>query len=120
MAKQEVKVDLWVAKQLDEAEIKDYDPQGSDIPELNEALKTASKTGKGGPGYPEYVAVVKDFVIVIENKANQDFHIKLNDDGVVELSDIKAVRDYAVNGALHYARHISTTVSYTHLRAHET
>ena len=113
MAKQEVKVDLWVAKQLDEAEIKDYDPQGSDIPELNEALKTASKTGKGGPGYPEYVAVVKDFVIVIENKANQDFHIKLNDDGVVELSDIKAVRDYAVNGALHYARHISTKSEFT-------
>ncbi|OFS24115.1 hypothetical protein HMPREF3067_00035, partial [Corynebacterium sp. HMSC04H06] len=95
MAKQEAKVDLWVAKQLDEAGITDYDPQGSDVLELNEVLKTASKTGKGGPGYPEYVAVVKDFVIVIEDKSDQDFHVKLNDDGVVELSDIKAVRDYA-------------------------
>lgn len=108
MAKQEAKVDLWVAKQLDKAEIVDYDPQGSDVLELNEALKTASKTGKGGPGYPEYVAVVRDYVIVIEDKPNLDYHIKLNNDGVVELSDAKAVRDYAVNGAIHYARHIAT------------
>ena len=30
-------------------------------------------------GYPEYVAVVNDFVIVIEDKADLDKHTKLTD-----------------------------------------
>lgn len=108
MAKKEVKLDLWVAKQLDESDITSYDPQGSDVLELNEALKTASKSGKARPGFPEYVAVVKDFVIVIEDKASQDFHVKLDDNGVVDLANSKSIKDYAVNGAIHYARHIAS------------
>lgn len=63
MAKKEVKTDLWVARQLDSCNI-DYDAQGSDVKEINEALQTASKKGTGNAGYPEYVAVIKDFVIV--------------------------------------------------------
>ena len=61
MAKKEVKTDLWVARQLDDSKIK-YDPQGSEVKEINAALQTASKRGTGNAGYPEYVAVVKDFV----------------------------------------------------------
>ena len=61
MAKKEVKTDLWVARQLDDSKIK-YDAQGSDIKEINDALQSASKRGTGNAGYPEYVAVVKDFV----------------------------------------------------------
>ena len=38
MAKKEVKTDLWVARQLDECKIK-YDAQGSNVKEINEALK---------------------------------------------------------------------------------
>ncbi len=60
MAKKEVKTDLWVARQLDDSKIK-YDAQGSDVKEINDALKIASKRGTGNAGYPEYVAVVKDF-----------------------------------------------------------
>ena len=60
MAKKEVKPDLWVARQLDDSKIK-YDAQGSDVKEINDALKIASKRGTGNAGYPEYVAVVKDF-----------------------------------------------------------
>ena len=66
MAKKEVKTDLWVARQLDDSKIK-YDAQGSDVKEINDALQSASKRGTGNAGYPEYVAVVKDFVIVIED-----------------------------------------------------
>lgn len=69
MAKKEVKTDLWVARQLDDSKIK-YDAQGSDVKEINDALQSASKRGTGNAGYPEYVAVVKDFVIVIEDKAD--------------------------------------------------
>ena len=49
MAKKEVKIDLWVAAQLDECKIR-FDAQGSDVKEINEALKTASKRGTGNAG----------------------------------------------------------------------
>ena len=41
MAKKEAKTDLWVYELLQEANIK-LTPQGCDIKEINEALKTAS------------------------------------------------------------------------------
>ena len=84
MAKKEVKTDLWVARQLDECKI-EYDAQGSDVKELDEALKSASKRGTGNAGYPEYVAVVKDFVIVIEDKADLAKHEKLTDKGILSV-----------------------------------
>ena len=66
MAKKEVNTDLWVASQLTDCDIK-YDAQGSNVKEINEALQSASKRGTGNVGYPEFVAVVNDFVIVIED-----------------------------------------------------
>ena len=78
MAKKEIKTDLWVYDLLKEAEL-DLCPQGSDIVELNNALKTASKAQTGKAGYPEYCGVVKDFVIVIEDKADTADHIKRDD-----------------------------------------
>lgn len=94
MAKKEVKTDLWVASQLKECGIK-YDAQGSDVKELDEALKTASKRGTGKAGYPEYVSVVDDYVIVIEDKADLDKQKKLTKDGIIDV-EVKAVTDYAV------------------------
>lgn len=105
MAKKEVKTDLWVAKQLDECNIR-YDAQGSNTKEIDEALKSASKRGTGKAGYPEYVAVIGDFVLVIEDKAALDKHINLTDRGVVDTA-VKSVTDYAVNGAYFYAKHIA-------------
>lgn len=67
--KKEVKTDLWVYELLKEADIK-LDAQGSSIKEINDALKTASKKGTGKVGFPEYVGVIKDFLLVIEDKAN--------------------------------------------------
>lgn len=71
MAKKEVKTDLRVAAQLDECKIQ-FDAQGSNVKEIGEALKTASKRGIGKVGYPEYTAVIGDFVLVIEDKADMD------------------------------------------------
>lgn len=105
MAKKEVRTDLWVASQLDDNNI-DYDPQGSNVKEIDAALKTASKSGTGNAGYPEYVAVIKDFILVIEDKASLDNHIKLTADGILDMS-VPAVRNYAVNGAYFYAKHIA-------------
>ena len=105
MAKKEVKTDLWVAAQLDECGIH-FDAQGSNVKEINEALKTASKRGTGHAGYPEYTAVIGDFVLVIEDKADMDKQIKLTDTGIIDTS-VKAVTDYAVNGAYSYAKKIA-------------
>lgn len=105
MAKKEVETDLWVAKQLNECGIR-FDAHGSDVKEINEALKYASKRGTGNAGYPEYVAVVNDFVLVIEDKADTDKQIKLTDSGILDMG-VKAVTGYAVNGAYFYAKHIA-------------
>ena len=71
--KKEAKTDLWVAKLLDKADIT-YDPQGSSIQEIDAALKTASKNGNGNVWFPEFVAVVKDFILVVEDKAELVIH----------------------------------------------
>lgn len=110
MAKKEAKTDLWVASQLKEAGI-EFSAQGSDIKEINEALSTASKRGTGKVGYPEYVAVIKDFVLVIEDKADSDKHIKLTEKGIIDTTT-KVVINYAVNGAYFYAKHIAQNCSF--------
>ena len=105
MAKTEVKTDLWVARMLDDIDI-EYTPQGSDVVPINEALKTASKSGTGNAGFPEYTAVIGDFVLVIEDKADVADHRLDTADGVLDMS-VKGVRDYAVNGAVFYGKHIA-------------
>lgn len=108
----EASTDLWVYDLLKEASLgKIMSPQGSNIKEINEALKTASKSGTGNVGRPEYVGVVNDFVIVIENKFNTSKHIDRNEDGLI-VRETSAVKDYAVNGALYYAEHIARATSF--------
>lgn len=109
MAKKEVKTDLWVYDLLKDAEIK-LDPQGSSIREIDDALKTASKKGTGHVGFPEYVGVVKDFIIVIEDKPKTDKHVLL--DGSVISLETNAVVNYAINGALFYAKHLAKNTTY--------
>lgn len=110
MAKKEVITDYWVRDLLKEADI-ELDPQGSSILEIDNALKTASKSGSGKVGFPEFVGVVKDFLIVIENKASVSKHIKLDDKELICLEP-KNVKDYAVNGALFYGKHLAKNTSY--------
>ena len=109
MAKNEIVTDLWVHDLLNQAEIH-LDAQGSNIRELDEALKSASKRGTGSIGYPEYCGIVDGFVIVIEDKANIQQHIA-EDNGII-LDDVKSICDYAVNGALHYGKHIAKNTTY--------
>ena len=74
MAKKEIKTDFWVLGLLQEAGL-NLTPQGCDIKEVDEALKTASKAQTGNAGYPEYCGVAKDFLLVIEDKAALDRHL---------------------------------------------
>lgn len=110
MAKKEIKTDLWVYDLLKEAKL-NLCPQGSDVVELSNALKTASKAQTGKAGYPEYCGVVKDFVIVVEDKADIADHIKRDANELI-CQTAASVRNFAVNGALHYGIHLAKNTSY--------
>ncbi|KGQ42376.1 class I SAM-dependent DNA methyltransferase [Gallibacterium anatis] len=110
MAKKEIKTDLWVHSQLTEAGL-NLSAQGSEIKEIDDALKTASKSRTGNVGYPEFCGVVKDFLIVIEDKADIAKHSKKDDSGLIA-QDTASIKDYAVNGALHYGLHLAKHTSY--------
>lgn len=108
--KKEAHTDLWVHDLLI-AEGIQLDPQGSTVKEIDEALKTASKSGKGNVGRPEYCGVVEDFLIVIEDKADLANHIYRDPKDLIDLSP-EMVKKYAVNGAYHYARHLAANTSW--------
>ena len=110
MAKKEVLTDLWVYEMLKDANI-DLHPQGSNIKEINDALASASKAGTGNVGFPEYCGTVKDFVLIIENKADVSFHIKRNEKELI-CDEVASVKNYAVNGALFYGKHLVQKTSY--------
>ena len=110
MAKKEAQTDIWVHELLKSAQIT-LSYQGSDISELDKALKTASKAGTGKVGKPEFIGVVKDFVLVIENKAETSQHAARDKDGNL-LEDTASKQAYALNGSLHYAQHIIKHTSY--------
>ena len=110
MAKKEILTDLWVYEILKEANIELY-PQGSNIKDISDALQFASKAGTGKAGFPEYCGMVKDYVLVIENKADVSQHIKRNENGVICL-EVANVKNYAVNGALFYGKHLAENTGY--------
>lgn len=108
----ERKTDFFIGRLLDSAKIK-YIPNGSDIKEIQDALKTASKKGTGKVGFPEFVAKSKDFIIVIEDKADIDKQANYtNDEKNILSTDKKSIADYAENGALHYANEIIRKTSF--------
>lgn len=116
MAKAESNFDKYIYGLLNEAGI-DFDTQGSTIKEVDEALKTASKRGTGKTGYPEVVSKpIKDFLLVMEDKADRANHLSLDEAGKLLLNP-ETTPDYAINGAVHYAQHIISKTSYKRIFA---
>ncbi|GAA3065702.1 hypothetical protein GCM10017562_34590 [Streptomyces roseofulvus] len=75
--------------------------QQSAVQAIRTALSKASKTGKGGVGYPEFIITAPgtpDIVVIVECKAEVSKH---------ESKDRDKPANYAVDGVLHYARHLS-------------
>ena len=72
--------------------------------ELDSALKTASKNQTGKAGYPDHIALVEDFVLVMEDKSDR-LKLVLRDGGEISQS-VDATKNYALNGALFYANKI--------------
>ena len=75
--------------------------QKSQDKRIQQLLKTASKSGSGNGGYPEFIiSWLSDpnFILVVECKADTKNHeSKLRDNP----------KDYAVDGVLHYAKFLS-------------
>lgn len=112
MAKKEIMTDLWVYDMLKEIGVQnDFSAQGSNIREIDEALATASKKGTGNVGFPEYVGVINDFLVVIEDKASLNKHINRDEKDLIA-EDVKSVTDYAVNGAMFYGKHLAKNTTY--------
>lgn len=75
--------------------------QKSEIEAAKRLLRSASKTGKGGKGAPEFIvsdASNADFLIVVECKADVKHHESANRNEPLM---------YAVDGVLHYADHLA-------------
>ncbi|MFT0848857.1 N-6 DNA methylase [Actinomycetaceae bacterium L2_0104] len=76
--------------------------QQSAIQDIRKGLSKATKSGKGrAAGYPEFIITspaTPDMVIVIECKADVRRHVSASRD---------QAKDYAVDGVLHYARHLT-------------
>ena len=96
--------DMYIHDLLSEAGI-DAEYQHTEILQLAEALSTASKGQTGEAGKPDFIAVVNDYVLVLEDKADRDKLCLRNTDGSISQTP-QATRDYAVNGAVWYARKI--------------
>ncbi|MGX8233937.1 HsdM family class I SAM-dependent methyltransferase [Bacillus subtilis] len=105
MPNERTATDQFVRKQIEELGVT-YDEQGSSIVEVRQALTNGSKTGKGGVGKPEFIFLVKDFLIIIEDKFSNDRIALFDDEQELDMST-KAKVDYALNGAVHYAKHIA-------------
>ena len=108
MTNEKTSTDQYVRRMLEDICAEhgtEYWEGGAGPKPLKDALKGASKTKSGqGVGKPEFVFESKGFLVVIEDK----FDIRKTAqtvDGVLDL-DWPARADYAVNGAVHYARAI--------------
>lgn len=88
------------------------------IEAARKALGAASKAGGGGKGAPEFIVShpdTPDFILVVECKASVNDHASttaaidlLNGpNGETPEEYVKRVTRYAVDGALHYARHLA-------------
>lgn len=97
--------------------------------EIDQALEEYfSKSGGKGGNRPDAKLILQDknlvnYPILIEYKGYRDKLICLNDEGMVanktakNLPNFKAINDYAVNGAVHYANALLHYTSYTDIIA---
>jgi len=83
-----------------------YEEQGMNSnADVKQALKTASKHKAGNAGKPEFVFFSDEFLVVVEDKADINKNVSYTPDGDIDLSR-GVIADYALNGAVHYAKHI--------------
>ena len=100
----------YIQNRLADAEIF-ADTQSSHVAELDGALRTASKSQTGNAGYPDHIALIDDFVLVMEDKSDR-LKLVLRDGGEISQT-VDATQNYALNGALFYALKILDGTRYS-------
>lgn len=89
------------------------EPEKTQIREVQNALKTASKRMTGKTGKPEFIAMSGNYLIIVEDKPEIKYQANyMTDKNDTLLMDKKSVEDYAENGALHYAQHVTCYTSF--------
>ena len=89
------------------------EPEKTQIYEVQEALKTASKRFTNKNGRPEFIAMSGNYLIIVEDKAKNEYQANyMTDKDDTLLMDKSSVEKYAENGALHYAQHITCYTSF--------
>lgn len=106
MPNEKTRVDQWVRKEIENLGV-EYTEQTSSIKEVKNALKKASKQGGTGVGKPEFVFLINDTLIIVEDKPHTSELELLDKNGKLDLTVPNATAKYAVNGAVHYAKHIA-------------
>lgn len=97
-------IDEYMNDEIKSLGVKYYRESSGNI-EVQNALKSASKRLNGNIGKPEFTFFSREFLVVIEDKNDINLHIYSEDDTII-LDDENIVPKYAVNGAIHYAKHI--------------
>jgi hypothetical protein len=112
MAKKEANFDRFIDRMLNNENITTT-ARGNQNVEIDNALKSASKNQEDNIEFSNFVAIVKDFVLVLENKPDVRFHADYEGTAVGrELMMVPhATKNYALNGALFYANHIVENIS---------
>ncbi|WP_305960307.1 HsdM family class I SAM-dependent methyltransferase [Bacillus safensis] len=105
MVNEKTSTDQLVRKFIEELGVP-YEEQTSSNVQIKEALKNASKSKDSrGVGKPEFVFFSGDHLFIIEDKLAIDKLEYKKDSGEID-TNFPYRRDYAVNGAIHYAKHI--------------
>lgn len=98
-------IDQFMRKEIESLGV-NYDEQQSSNIEIAESLKTASKSLSGKSGKPEFLFFSNDFLVVVEDKKDIHKHEMKSENDELILDSPEILKDYAVNGAVHYAKHI--------------
>ncbi|MCM1543036.1 MAG: N-6 DNA methylase [Blautia sp.] len=110
----EADVDDAVKKKFDSLKLNkgiDYNEKSAMSSYMKEALKGAAKTkSRKNFGQPDFHIEKYKIPIVIENKLSHKFHIAATKSGIK--TDERSVSNYAVNGAVYYARNMIESKKY--------
>ncbi|MCE4045151.1 SAM-dependent methyltransferase [Lysinibacillus fusiformis] len=112
MVNEKTNTDQLVRKFIEDLGVA-YEEQGSSNIQIKQALKNASKSkNQTGVGKPEFIFFSGNHLIIVEDKLALNKLEYKNDDGIID-TEFPFRKDYAVNGAVHYAKHIiNNTNSY--------
>lgn len=94
----------------------DFNEKSSMSEYMKESLKGSAKTAsKTNYGQPDFTCEKYDIPVIIENKLSNDKHLATNSTGIK--MDDNSVRNYAVNGAIYYARNMIASKKYNEVVA---